>query len=196
MRPQIIRTTSYDQGEILRSISKLHLDGEGFECDVTYGKGLFWKNAALKPKFRFDVNPNLNHVTCVADASKLPLKDGVLKNIVFDPPFLIRTGKGSVIKDRFGDFVSVAELWLFYGSVLKEFYRVLKPNGICVFKCQDTILGGKQIWSHIRVFRDAEKVGFYPLDLFVLIAKNRIIGKHKTQQHARKFHSFFWVFRK
>ena len=39
--------------------------------------------------------------------------------------------------------------------------------------------------------------GFYPKDLFILMAKQRLIsGKVKNQQHARKFHSYFLVFEK
>ena len=40
--------------------------------------------------------------------------------------------------------------------------------------------------------------GFYPRDMFILLAKNRIIGhNHKNNQsHARKYHSYFWVFEK
>ena len=51
--------------------------------------------------------------------------------------------------------------------------------------------------SHIYIHNMAVDIGFYPKDLFVLNAKNRVIsGKHKNQQHARKFHSYFWVFEK
>jgi hypothetical protein len=46
----------------------------------------------------------------------------------------------------------------------------------------------------------ALQVGFYPKDLFILMAKNRINSfngeKWKNQYHARKHHSYFWVFQK
>ena len=37
-----------------------------------------------------------------------------------------------------------------------------------------------------------------PLDLFILLAKARLVAdwQAKNQQHARKFASFFWVFKK
>jgi hypothetical protein len=42
---------------------------------------------------------------------------------------------------------------------------------------------------------EAEKNGFYTKDLFILVAKTRMIGhNHKIQKHARKFHSYFLVF--
>ena len=49
------------------------------------------------------------------------------------------------------------------------------------------------------VMEMARQVGFYPLDLFVLLAKQRMNsfgGKWRNQEHARKYHSYFWVFRK
>ena len=78
---------------------------------------------------------------------------------------------------------------------LVEYKRVLKPNGILIFKCQDTVSSGKQWFSHSHIMNMAVNVGFYPKDLFMLLAKNRIIGhNHSNQKHARKFHSYFWVF--
>lgn len=64
-------------------------------------------------------------------------------------------------------------------------------------KCQDTVDSCKQYFSHVEIINHASKVGFYPKDLFILLAKARIIGEnHEKQQHARKFHSYFIVFLK
>lgn len=82
-----------------------------------------------------------------------------------------------------------------YGNSLKEFYRILKENGIVIFKCQDVVSGSKQYFTHVWIMYKALEIGFYPLDLFILLAKNRILDG-REQQHARKFHSYFWVFKK
>lgn len=42
---------------------------------------------------------------------------------------------------------------------------------------------------------EAIKYGFYPKDMFILLAKSRLNDGRK-QQHARKYHSYFWVFKK
>jgi hypothetical protein len=45
----------------------------------------------------------------------------------------------------------------------------------------------------------ALELGFYPKDLFILTAKMRINsfgGRWNKQEHARKYHSYFWVFEK
>ena len=46
------------------------------------------------------------------------------------------------------------------------------------------------------MYNAATQSGFTAIDLFILIAKNRVIGKFDKQHHARKFHSYFWVFKK
>ena len=52
--------------------------------------------------------------------------------------------------------------------------------------------------SHCFIYNEAVNVGFYPKDLFILLAKNRLIAdwQMKNQKNARKFHSYFWVFQK
>jgi hypothetical protein len=43
----------------------------------------------------------------------------------------------------------------------------------------------------------AEQMGFYTIDRFTLIAKNRLwSGKIKKQEHSRSFDSQFYVFQK
>jgi hypothetical protein len=66
-------------------------------------------------------------------------------------------------------------------------------------KCQDTVTGGKQYFSHVMIMNMAMEIGFYPRDLFILFNKVRMNSfgtKWKKQEHARKYHSYFWVFEK
>lgn len=118
---------------------------------------------------------------------------------MFDPPFIASIPKDKptgIINQRFGYYRNIQhELWSMYSQALEEFYRILKPDGVLVFKCQDTIDASKQYFSHVEIINYAIYLGFYPKDLFILLAKHRIIGKtHHKQQHARKFHSYFLVF--
>ncbi|MBU2039950.1 MAG: cob(I)yrinic acid a,c-diamide adenosyltransferase, partial [Gammaproteobacteria bacterium] len=93
------------------------------------------------------------------------------------------------------DLLDFDELKTMYSNSLKEFYRILCLDGIVIFKCQDVVSGGLNLFSHCWIMYEAIKHGFYPKDLFILLAKNRITDGRK-QQHARKFHSYFWVFKK
>jgi DNA modification methylase len=92
---------------------------------------------------------------------------------------------------------NMGDLWTFYSESLMEFYRVLRPGGILIFKCQDIVAGGKNYFSHIFIANAAETIGFVLKDLFVLTT-NRRLGQWnlKRQVHARKYHCYFMVFKR
>ena len=197
-----IKSVSYDQTEIIKNIIKLHCK-DGIECDPTLSRGGFYKNIE-KPKYMFDIIPRYDYVK-KHDCRELPFKDSTIKSIMFDPPFLATKGQSLGINDnsnlipkRFGVFPDEKSLHRFYIESLQEFYRVLDKNGILIFKCQDKVSSGKQYFSHCFVLNEALKAGFYAKDLFILLAKNRIIADWQTKQqkHSRKYHSYFWVFQK
>ena len=82
---------------------------------------------------------------------------------------------------------------------LKELYRITKKDGYVVMKCQDTVSGGKNHFTHVMIMNMALEIGYYPKDFFVLKSNRRINSfgdKWKRQQHARKYHSYFWVLQK
>lgn len=193
----LIKTISYSQTEILSWIIRLHCPN-GFDLDPTYSKGNFYKGGIPQPKYKFDITPSMPEVI-KADVRNLPLNSFSIKSIIFDPPFIVSMhtdkGKTGIIRDRFGSYKTITELWLMYWQAMEEFKRILKDQGVLIFKCQDTVDSGQQYFTHNIIFNYAKKLDFYPKDLFVLLAENRIIGKfHHKQQHARKFHSYFWVF--
>lgn len=193
---EIIKSTSYSQEEILKWIIQLYCP-DGFDLDPTYSKGVFYRNIP-EPRLKFDLNPQIEGVQ-QADCTALPLETRSLKSIVFDPPFVAAIPKKEatgIITTRFGYYRNIqTALWGMYHKALQEFYRILKLDGILVFKCQDTIDSGKQYLSHVEIINVAVRLGFYPRDLFVLLAKHRLMSPNmRKQQHARKFHSYFLVF--
>lgn len=200
----MIKSISYDQGEIIRDILNLHVPEHKIDCDPTYSKGIFYTNTSIEtPRYKFDILP-YNDTVIYADCRNLPLDNCSLNCIIFDPPFLATTGKslkeenGNIINKRFGVYSNEKELHQFYIDSMKEFYRILKDKGILIFKCQDKVSSGKQYMSHVFIMNEAVKLGFYPKDLFILLAKSRIVAdwQLKNQKNARKFHSYFWVFQK
>ena len=201
----MIKSTSYDQSEIIKGILQLHVKDQEIDCDATYSKGNFYNKTGIKPPaYKFDILPTSDAVEC-ADSRALPLMDGSINCMMFDPPFLATTGKSLVedngsnrINKRFGVYPTEKELHRFYIDSLKEAYRVLRDDGILIFKCQDKVSGGKQYMSHVFVCNEATRIGFYPKDLFVLLSKNRLVAEWqvKNQKNARKFHCYFWVFQK
>lgn len=193
----IIKSVAESQSEILNYIIQLYCP-DGFEVDPTYSKGNFYK-VVPEPKCKLDLYPQSEEVK-EADSRHLPFNNSSVASIVFDPPFVggsRKNGKPGIIKERFGYYKNVPILWRFYRDSLDEFYRTLKPEGILVFKCQDTIENSCQYLSHIEIVNYAYSIGFYPLDLFILVAKNRLMSPSQAvQQHARKYHSYFLVFKK
>lgn len=199
---KLIKSVSSRQEEILTDILALY-HPSGIDADVTYSKGQFYKSGeVLPPRMKFDVAPQTSD-TVQSDSRRLPLGAESLGCVVFDPPFVVTQGpslsenKGNIIARRFGYFQSERELFEYYRDTLRELFRVLEPNGILIFKCQDKVASGKQFLSHNYILNMAAEQGFYCEDIFILTAKQRLISpKHKNQQHARKYHSYFLVFRK
>ena len=200
----LVKNISYDQSEIIHNILRLHVPGGKIDCDPTYSTGAFYNGTGIEvPELRFDIKPQAEGVI-QADARHLPLEDESISCMMFDPPFLATTGKsltegqGNIINRRFGVFPDEQSLHRFYVEAMVEAHRVLKPQGILIFKCQDKVSSGKQYWSHCFIMNEAVKIGFYPKDLFILLAKNRLVAdwQARNQQHARKFCSFFWTFQK
>ena len=140
----MIKSISYDQSEIIKDILRLHVKKQEIDCDATYSKGNFYNKTGIKPPaYKFDILPAYDAVEC-ADSRALPLADDVIDCMMFDPPFLATTGKSLAedngsnrINKRFGVYPTEKELHRFYIDSLKEAYRVLRDDGILIFKCQD-----------------------------------------------------------
>jgi hypothetical protein len=193
----MISNISYNQQEILNNILTLHVPNKQIDADPTYSKGNFYKKGVVpQPKFKFDLYPQTPD-TVQASSDNLPVLAESFDCVVFDPLFVSGCGpsNNSIIRTRFCALKTMKDVWEYYERSLSEIYRTLKPNGILIFKCMDTVSAGKQHWSHCEVLKVAEKIGFYGKDLFVLLAKSRL-SNWKTQIHARKFNSYFWVLQK
>lgn len=191
-------SVSYDQNEILRAISILHNGGKPFELDPTYSKGVFYRNFP-EPRLKFDLMPQSPDVQ-QADCRALPVADSSVSSVMFDPPFLMsgeahRINPVGKMAARFTGFTDYQELSGLYEPAIKEFYRVLRPGGLLVFKCQDAVSRCNQYLLHVDITSWAQKVGFYAKDLFILLSTNLMYDpRWRNQQHARKAHSYFLVF--
>ena len=156
------------------------------------------------PELKFDIEPQLPDVV-QSNAEHLPLEDESISTMIFDPPFLATSGKSLQKTDRsnkmvkrFGVYPNEKALHNFYINAMVEFHRILKPGGILIFKCQDKVSSGKQYFSHVFIMTQAQQLGFYCKDLFILLAKQRMTAawQLKNQKNARKFHSYYIVLEK
>jgi hypothetical protein len=199
----LVKSVYESNFEVISNIMDLYKI-ERFDLDCTYSTGNFWKGLP-SPVNKTDLYP-ANDTVIEANSENLPFEDKSMKSIMYDPPFVIvgKTFKknkegSSVIAKRFSGYTKYDHLKNNYYNTLKELYRVCDDGGFVVIKCQDTVSGGKNHFSHVMVMNMALELGFYPKDLFILTAKMRINsfgGRWNKQEHARKYHSYFWVLEK
>ncbi len=213
--------------EVFTQIAALHIPAGSLVADLTYGKGVFWQLIPTgKYRFLFSdidakVQQDSTHSVPVEtgiDSRSLLYSDESIDCVVFDPPYmegLFRTSAdhlaGSGTHTTFRHHYSsgkatpdaddqpkwhdaVLDLYL---RTSREVYRVLKPKGIFVVKCQDEVSANKQRLTHVEIISACESLGFYTKDLFVVMRTNKPgISRLKSQVHARKNHSYFLVFQK
>ena len=198
-----VRSVYNSNYEVIKNIMELYKINQ-FDLDCTYSKGSFWKNLP-EPKIKTDLYP-INDTIIKANSESLPFDDKIMNTIMYDPPFVIagktyRENKegSSMIAKRFEGYETYNKLTENYYKTLKELYRICNDDGLVVMKCQDTVTGGKNHFTHVMIMNMALNIGFYPRDLFILVAKMRINSfgtKWTKQEHARKHHCYFWVLEK
>lgn len=183
-----------NEQDLLISLIDIHNNDEMVELDPMFFKGNFYKDGLDEPKLFFDINPQ--YQSCPkGDARNLPLESNSISSMILDPPFMFG-GHGK--QDKFYSsvthgFMSWKELQQLYKDILKEAYRLLKKQGILIFKCQD-YTDSKTTMTHCLVYNWATELGFYAKDLAILVKPNKVTNPNTTQRHLRKIHTYFWVF--
>jgi hypothetical protein len=190
--------------EVFPHVLALHVPKNSVVADVTYGRGVFWKN--VDPK-AYDLRAT--DLTTGVDCRRLPYGDSTIDCVVFDPPYMHTPG-GTAHQNHqnYENYYSnnaishsskkyheaVLDLY-FEGS--KEALRVLKPLGVLIVKCQDEVCANRQRLTHVEIINELHRIGFTIADLFVVVRNNKPgVSRILKQVHARKNHSYFLVFRK
>ena len=185
-----------NEQELLKALIDIHSAGMPIHIDPMYFKGNFYKDGIVKPFHRFDINPQGDCLK--GDARNLPIEDNYSNNIILDPPFLF--GIHGKTKEYYSSkthtiFKNFEELEELYKAILKEAHRILKKNGILIFKCQD-YTDSKTTMTHSLVYNWATELGFYAKDIAILVKPNKVYNSKTQQRHLRKIHTYFWVFNK
>lgn len=129
------------QTQVLYAIQQLHNKGKGIELDPMFSRGITYGDGVLTPfpTKRFDIYPICEGVE-KASADNLPLKASSVSSMLLDPPWLIHSpGTNDKLANRFGHWRNREQLIEFIKRIMTEGYRVLKQDGLLVFKCQDFI---------------------------------------------------------
>ncbi len=185
-------------------ILKLYVPVGSLVADVTYGRGVFWKQV---PKGAYELRAT--DLRTGVDCGKLPYGDTTIDCVVFDPPYMHTPG-GTAHQNHqnFEAYYSnngiensskkyhEAVLDLYFKGA-RDAYRVLKPEGIYIVKCQDEVCANQQRLTHVEIINELAQMGFVVEDLFVVVRRNKPgVSRILRQVHARKNHSYFLVFRK
>lgn len=189
--------------DVFPHILKLYVADGAKVADVTYGKGVFWKKVDTA---KFDFYPT--DILTGVDCRNLPYSDNSIDCLVLDPPYMHTPGgtahMGHQHYEQYYQNNAISSEKKYHEAVLdlyfkaaKEAARVLKNNGILIVKCQDEVCSNKQRLTHVEIINEVEEYGFLIEDLFVVTRNNKPgVSRIKKQNHARKNHSYFLVFRR
>jgi DNA methylase len=189
-----------NNADMILDAAKLHIPDGAIVADVTYGQGAFWTKTDTT-RFKFLPSDLLTCAERPYDFRNLPYDDGSIDIVVFDPPYIHTTGTHMTERRYNGgttNGLTHAGIVELYEDGMREAARVLKPNGQLWVKCKDEIESGRQRWTHMEIEKIALRLSMFGKDFFVVTPKSRtaINGPWKTQRHARKTHSYMWVFQR
>ena len=194
----IYTATTGNNAAMIASVAELYVKDGQRVADVTYGRGEFWQGVETQ---RFELlASDLITTPTKQDFRRLKYEDGSLDHLVLDPPYMHNAGR-PMVEARYKNAETTkgmyhADIMRLYGQGILEAWRVLRVGGMLWVKCQDEIESGIQRWSHIEIYDTAMWVGLGARDLFILVRQGKPTIQHKRQLHARKNHSYLWIFEK
>lgn len=186
------------------SILRLYVAPGSKVADVTYGRGVFWKQIP-KGEFLLLASDLRGGIDC----RKLPYRSEEIDCVVFDPPYMHTPGGTAHVGHQnyegyYRNNVTNGSTAKYHEAVLELYFqaadealRVLRENGIYIVKCADEVCANQQRLTHVEIINALAEKGLVVEDLFVLVRNNRPgVSRMIAQVHARKNHSYFLVFRK
>ena len=203
-KPPVTTVTFTDNADLLATAAKLFLHDGMRVADVTYGKGIFWRKIDTS-RFWF-IGSDIRDVAGVqvqCDFRCLPYADACFDALVLDPPYL-HSPPAHAPACRAASYANAettggllhADIMRLYAEGMGEAARVLKPRGFLFVKCKDQVQQGKNRWAHTEIKDIAAGLGFTAVDMLILVPASRSsMGRWERQVHARKVHSYLWIFR-
>lgn len=190
--------------ELFPSIVSLYVKPGSTVADVTYGRGVFWKNV---PKDHCVLLAS--DIATGVDCRDLPYEKESIDCVVLDPPYMHTPGGTAHVghqnyESYYKNNGSNGHELKYHEAVLdlyykagREAWRVLRNDGILIVKCQDEVCANQQRLTHVELINEYASYGFVALDVFVLLRTGKPgVSRVMKQVHARKNHSYFLVFHK
>lgn len=181
--------------DLFSDILRLYIPDGSIVADVTFGKGVFWRNVDTS-KYVVKSSDLMDGI----DFRSLPYGDGSMDAFVLDPPYMhdgktVHKALNENYRNSHEPTTSHASVIRLYCGGILEAARVLKKKGVIIVKCQDETEGGKQRLSHVELIHILILLGFEIVDQFVLVQERQPIMRHDYQKSARKNHSYALVAR-
>lgn len=187
-----------DNSDLIAHVAAMYLKPGDKVADVTYGKGVFWRKiiSGMYNTSFSDLITGPEHF----DFRKLPYGDASFDCVILDPPYTHNPGR-LIVEANYKNRETTkgmyhADIMQLYFGGMTEAWRILKEGGYLWVKCKDEVESSYQCWSHIEIYDEALRMGFFGKDLFIMTQKTHPVVQHHNQQHARKNHSYLWVFKK
>ena len=97
-----------------------------------------WKNSVRK----CEIDPDIQ-----CDFTAMPFMDNSFSLVIFDPPHLLKAGSTSWLVKKYGKLDENWESMLRDG--FHECMRVLKPDGVLIFKWSEHDIPAEKVWKAI-----------------------------------------------
>lgn len=166
-------------------------------CDVTYGKGTWWKT--WRPDHLTTHDIDIDGV----DFRDLPHADDSFDTVTFDPPYVAVGGRGTSTIGSFNKAYGLVdvpktpdELAELMCDGLQEIHRVLRPKGICLFKAMNYVTSGKYTMQAYDALFSALSLDFTLVDEFIHLRRPGPQPPRPIQKHARRNYSHLFCLKK
>lgn len=108
-------------------------------CEALYG---IWKSGGGNSERSCIVDPDIR-----ADFTDLPFENNTFSLVVFDPPHLKYVGDNAWLAKKYG---KVEDNWpQIIHDGFQECMRVLKPDGVLIFKWSEYDIPAAEVWKAI-----------------------------------------------
>jgi hypothetical protein len=184
---------------MMADVARLYIRDGAIVADVTYGRGMFWTKTDHR-RFTLLSSDLMTRAQVRADFRRLPYPDESVDVVVLDPPYVHNGHPRMMFNNRYNGAAttagtSVSDIIELYAAGLREARRVLRRRGRVFVKGMDQVENRQQRWFHLELPAIAEALGMFLRDQFILVPTAPPSFKRwKRQIHARKSHSFLWIF--
>lgn len=112
-------------------------------CDIREEDNIqIWASEDGQSERRLTVKPDI-----ICDFTDLPFPDDSFSLVVFDPPHMAKLGEKSWLMKKYGRLCEDWQTVLHDGFC--ECMRVLKPDGVLIFKWSEVEIPAEQVWKAI-----------------------------------------------